>query len=301
MDAVRQIARDGLRRMVFRRMVRSDEVQESSKSRVSGRGHDGGMSIVTDSVESADGTPIVFHVQGDGPPLVILHGTLVTTEMYRDLADLLAARYRVVTVERRDYGPSGIGPRPARFAGHAADLAAVLAAVKEPAFVFGHSFGGLVALHAMNDISSGVRRLALYEPPATLTGPVLAPALATIRDLTSTHRPVDAILEFFAAISDSAPRPDAFRPFAETLAGRATGLVADLECMTAMPPDVSRWSGIDTPTLLLNGDLSDSYGRNSVDLLRATLPNAHTTILAGLGHHPDDPEPVAAALCEFFG
>ncbi|MBU3062331.1 alpha/beta hydrolase [Nocardia sp. NEAU-G5] len=258
------------------------------------------MLRATDSVESADGTRIVFHLQGDGPPLVVLHGTLVTTDMYQDLADMLASRYRVVLVERRDYGPSGTGPRPAGFSRQAADLAAVLTVLDEPAFIFGHSIGGLVALHAMRETSSVVRRLALYEPPVALAGPVLAPPLAKIQDLMISNRPEEAIIEFFSAISDSAPQPGTLEPIAAMLAYRATGLVADLECITAMEPDMSRWSSLDTQTLLLVGENTDSYGRKSVDLLHATLPNAHLVTLAGQGHHPDDPVPLAAALSEFF-
>ncbi|WP_147404044.1 alpha/beta fold hydrolase [Nocardia panacis] len=69
----------------------------------------------TDSVASADGTRIVFHTLGDGPPLVIVHGALVTTEAYRPMAELLATSYRVVLIGRRDYAPSGNGPRPSTF------------------------------------------------------------------------------------------------------------------------------------------------------------------------------------------
>ncbi len=276
-------------------------VPEARKSCASERLHDRGMSGIAGEVESADGTRIVFRLHGDGPPLVILHGTLVTTDMYRGLVDLLASRYRVVMVERRDYRHSGNGPRPARFSGQAADLAAVLAALDEPAFVFGHSIGGLVALHAMNEISSAVRRLALYEPPIVLAGPVLAATLTRIRELMAGDRPHEAIIEFLTAISDSVPAPGTLRPIADMLASRADGLVADLECLTTMTPDVSYWSNLDTPTLLLAGDRTDSYGTRSVELLRATLPQARLMTLAGLGHHIDDPVPVAAALTEFFG
>ncbi|MFJ9369842.1 alpha/beta fold hydrolase [Nocardia sp. NPDC101769] len=114
-------------------------------------------------------------------------------------------------------------------------------------------------------------------------------------------RPEEAIVEFFTAISDSARPPTALEPIARILAHRATGLVADLECLTAMEPDLSRWSNLDIQTLLLAGDNTDSYGRKSIDLLRATLPNADLVMLAGQGHHPDDPAAVAAALSEFFG
>ncbi|WP_157387892.1 alpha/beta fold hydrolase [Nocardia terrae] len=258
------------------------------------------MTQRTDTVTSADGTRIVFHTRGEGPPLVIVHGALVTTGNYDDLAELLAPDYRVVVIERRDYGPSGNGPRPARFSTQATDLAAVLATLGEPAFVFGHSAGGLVTLHAMHRDPSMVRRLALYEPPVVLAGPPLAPTLATIRTLVADDRPADAIVEFFTAIMDSVIPDEHLRPLADGLAFRAPGLVADLECLTAMDPDISPWSAITLPTLLLSGELTDSYGTKSVELLQSTLPRAHSLVLPGQYHNPEDPAPVAAALRECF-
>lgn len=257
------------------------------------------MEQTTHCVTSADGTAIVYHTQGAGTPLVIVHGTLTTTENYRPLADLLAPRYRVVLMERRDYGVSGNGPRPADFAGRAADLNAVLDAVGEPGFVFGHSCGGLVALHSLCD-SVKVRRLALYEPPVSLVGPVLASTLDNARDLASADRPADAIIEFFTAIRDSAPPAGMLEGLAALLGPYAHGMVADLECITGMDPDLSPWSTLDIPTLLLTGELTDAYGSRSIELLRQTVPNTRTVTFAGAGHQIDDPRSVAEALCEFF-
>ncbi|MFE3103402.1 alpha/beta fold hydrolase [Nocardia tengchongensis] len=259
------------------------------------------MAQSTEKVESADGTPIVFHTRGDGPPLVIVHGALVTLHTYLDLAERLESEYRVVVVERRGYPPSGSRPGPAEFATQADDLAAVLAAVGEPAFVFGHSAGGLVALHAVQRDASMVRRLALYEPPVVYAGPPLRPTLETIRQQMAEGRPADAIVEFFSAIVEPKPPRSVLRPLGDALAFRATGLVADLECLTAMDPDLTAWSGIGIPTLLLTGEITDPYGTKSTELLGATLPDTRAITLAGQRHHPEDTAAVAAALREFFG
>ncbi|MGW4355229.1 alpha/beta fold hydrolase [Nocardia sp. NPDC004582] len=254
----------------------------------------------SDAVESADGTRIVFHSRGDGPPLVIVPGALVTLDLYFQLAELLAPDYRVLVVERREYGPSGNGPRPAEFTAQAEDLAAVLATLRDPAVVFGHSAGGLVALHALHRDPSMVRRLALYEPPVALAGPPLQGTLDTIRHHMADGHPEDAIIEFFTAITEPTPPRTVLHQLAETLAFRAPGLVADLECLTAMNPDLTPLSAIPVPTLLLAGELTDPYGTKSVELLQATLPDARTITVAGQYHHPHDAAAVAAALREFF-
>ncbi|MBF6059210.1 alpha/beta hydrolase [Nocardia terpenica] len=258
------------------------------------------MDTVTDSVVSPDGTRIVYHVQGQGVPLVIVHGSIATTDMYRGIADLLAPHYRVVLMERREYGPSGTGPRPCDFTRQAADLAAVLDAMGEPAFVFGHSFGGLVALHAMSD-SPAVPRLALYEPSVALAGPVLARVQTKARELVAAGREQDALLEFFTARADPPPPADQLRWVAEQFAFRVPGMMADLECITSMDTDLTRWSTLDTPILLLTGENTDPLSKQSIARIQQILPNARTTTLPGQAHHPENPRLVADALREFFG
>ncbi|GAB2556478.1 alpha/beta fold hydrolase [Nocardia heshunensis] len=257
------------------------------------------MRTKTDSVTSADGTRIVFHTLGEGPPLVIVHGALVTTEMYQQLAELLATDFTVVLVARRDYEPSGSSTGPRTFARHAEDLAAVLALQDGPSFVFGHSAGGLVTLEALAAGVPNIRRFALYEAPLAFAGGPLRPTLDRARELV-VGDPAAAVTEFFRAITDP-PTPDRIlRAMGAAMAHRASGLIADLECLAAMDPDPARWSETTTPALLLAGSASDRYGLESMEKLDAALPNSRLTVLPGLAHHPDDFTTVATTLREFF-
>lgn len=262
------------------------------------------MRTTAGTVASADGTRIAFRRQGDGPPLLIVPGTLAPADLYRPLADLLGERYQVVLMDRRNYGASGAGAGPGTFARQAEDVAAVLNVLDAPAFVFGHSFGGLAALHAVSIAGPQVSRLALYEAPVTLAGPPLVPVLGACRDLVRAGRPADAVSHFLAAASDPPPGPDAereLRPLGAMLGHLASGLLADLDCMTSMDPDLSRWTGIGTPALLLSGAHSDRIDRESTRILSGLLPDVRTVILPGLAHQPDPPAPVAQALFGFLG
>jgi hypothetical protein len=60
------------------------------------------------------------------------------------------------------------------------------------------------------------------------------------------------------------------------LVHRAEGMLADLECVTGLDPDPTRWSTVMTPTLLLTGSLSDP---TSARLLEKVLPDTRTTVL----------------------
>jgi pimeloyl-ACP methyl ester carboxylesterase len=213
--------------------------------------------FTTDSVTSADGARIVYQRAGSGPSLLIVHGTLATTGMYHPIAERLSRYYQVALVERRDYGISGSGARPATFARQAEDIASVLGALDGPSYVFGHSCGGLAALHTATIAAAKMRAMALYEPPIALAGGALAAVRDKCRALVRTGRGEDAVAAFWSAVGDTVSDADA-RPLAALFADRADGMLADLECITAMPAGLNGWPAVTTPVLLLTGEKTAS-------------------------------------------
>jgi hypothetical protein len=139
--------------------------------------------------------------------------------------------------------------------------------------------------------------VALYEPPAALIGGELLPVLEQCRGLVGDGRNAEAIVTFLSSIAGPDP---SLSQVAAVLEHRACGLIEDLECMTAMSTGRDRWSPGDIPILLLAGSETDLYAKQSIALLQRELPVRDTVVLAGQGHHPGDPEPVAAALHAFF-
>jgi pimeloyl-ACP methyl ester carboxylesterase len=75
----------------------------------------------------------------------------------------LGERWRVELVDRRGYGASPERTGRVDFDEDAHDLAALLG---EPAHIVGHSYGGIVCLHAAALRPEGVRSLTVIEPPA---------------------------------------------------------------------------------------------------------------------------------------
>jgi len=160
-----------------------------------------------------------WHVQimGEGPVLVLLHGTGSATHSWRDLLPLLAENFTVVAPDLPGHGftamppPSGLSLR-----GMAVRVAALLAELKiEPAVVVGHSAGAAIAIQmaieslstpglivSINGALKPIRRAGLFSPLAKLLflNP-LAPRLfswrarapgATLRLLENTGSRIDA-------------------------------------------------------------------------------------------------------------
>ena len=255
------------------------------------------MTATSRKVVSADGTTISCLVSGRGRPLVIMPGTLTVPEMYLPLVESLATRYTVTLVNRRGYGASERGPEPSSVARQAQDLVAVLAGEIEPAVVFGHSFGGLIALSATRELPHRVARLVLYEPPLALLGTELVPLLDACRTDVAQGRPDDAVRRAFAVSGSPDVREDTVPArVVARLSASVAGLLADLECATGLAAPVPEWARISAPVALVRGARSTEPYVRSVELLRAMFPAAPYTILPGQAHFPDDLTLVDAVL-----
>ncbi len=129
-----------------------------------------------------------WHVQimGEGPALLLLHGTGAATHSWRDLAPLLAQRFRVVAPDLPGHGfSSSCGARTQSLGGMAHAVAALLDVLDlPPAIAIGHSAGAAVlarlaldkaiAPHALISLNGA---LAPFEGVAGYLLPTLAKAL----------------------------------------------------------------------------------------------------------------------------
>jgi pimeloyl-ACP methyl ester carboxylesterase len=148
-------------------------------------------------VDVDDGGRIHVVERGQGPPVVLLHGFMLSSALWAHQLRDLAAHHRVIAPDLRGHGQSTLGSSgfsetaddeglraDARMAAAqqgspgvrrmAQDLRAVLAALEvEHALVVGHSMGGMVALQLAHDSSADElrRRVAGLALVSTTGGP----------------------------------------------------------------------------------------------------------------------------------
>ncbi|MGI9031478.1 MAG: alpha/beta fold hydrolase [Ilumatobacteraceae bacterium] len=92
-----------------------------------------------------------------------MHGSLDRSAGLLKLSRRLDVDHRVVRYDRRGYGRSVEAGGPFTMEAHVGDLAAVLDG--RPAVVFGHSYGGNVALALAQRQPAQVRAVGVYETP----------------------------------------------------------------------------------------------------------------------------------------
>lgn len=103
-----------------------------------------------------------FTEHGSGPPLLLVHGVMVTGEMFEPVIERLAARHRVIVPDLRGHGRSRGLPPPYTAAQLASDLTYLLDHLGgESTAVLGYSQGGAIAQQLVLDYPKRCNRLML--------------------------------------------------------------------------------------------------------------------------------------------
>jgi len=264
--------------------------------------------VADGSVQSADGTRIAFRRLGSGPAVVFVHGSVSTHTDWMPVARLLASRFSCYAMDRRGRAKSGEGVGPYSIEREYEDIAAMLAAAEassgaRPALV-AHSYGAICALGAA--MRHPVPKLVLYEPPfpvgGLIAGKNLPPYVKAIAE-GDLDKALDLGLAAFPRMPAAAIltlRSSRAWPHLRTL---AKSWIRELEAMDAQSPDLTSYSALSCPSLLLVGSLSPEHPMlDAAGALAKVLPRVRVETLPGQGHGAmrGAPERVARLIREFL-
>ncbi|HTF07839.1 MAG TPA: alpha/beta hydrolase [Asanoa sp.] len=270
--------------------------------------------LAPSTVHSADGTRINYLTTGAGPSVLVVPGALNDAGDYAALADALAAHFTVHTIQRR--GRGGSGPQGANYSieTECADLSAVRAAT-DARFVFGHSFGGLVALEAARR-DPEIKKLAVYEPGVSVQGLIPMDWIPAYRRFLEHGRPFDAFATFVIGTGPAAARRNPRWLMSAILrlvfrGERRQKVFELLDANLREHQEVGRldesyrdYREVSAEVLLLAGGKSKlPYVTAAVDRLTEVLPSARVHTFPKLDHFGPDqrgPAEVAATVTTFL-
>jgi pimeloyl-ACP methyl ester carboxylesterase len=209
-------------------------------------------------VRSGD-TQIYYEVRGDGPDLVLLHPFPAHHGIWTPIADMLAARYRVITPDLRGHGESGPGDGPATMEKHANDLLHVcLDASVQKAVFGGNSIGGYILFEFWRRFRERVSGLILVDTKASAdTDEVRKTRLAAADDVLKrgTEPFIDAQLPKLIGESTHRNRPDRVQEAKwMMLQASAAGIAAAQRGMAERPDSTPTLATISVPTLVIVGE-----------------------------------------------
>ena len=253
-------------------------------------------------VHSSDGTAIAFDRLGDGPPVILVCGGSTDRMANAPLAELLAEHFTVFNYDRRGRGDSG-DTAPYAVEREVEDIDAVIAAAGGSASVFGTSSGGALALEAA---ASGlaITKLALWEPPFSLDESRRPPADQVERydEMIAAGRRGDAVEFFMTKVVGLPPEFVAYartQPFWQAQEALAHTLAYDATIMGDYSLPTERAAVVTAPTLVMAGEASFSFMRETAGALAEVIPDAQTLILDDQRHNVA-PGALAPVLREFF-
>jgi len=238
------------------------------------------------SVNSADGTTITYEQTGTGPPLVLVHGTAGDRDDWRDVAPMFAEHFTVHNIDRRGRGESDDADSYS-LEREIEDVLAVIEEAGEGATLFGHSFGGAVAIEAALR-GDTVDRLVLYEPVV----PPGADELFADEDLDRVESLAaddpDAALEAFfrgmVGVSEEELEGLRSSPQWETGTRTIRTVPREVRALADHNFDTAGYEQLAIPTDLVMGGQSPDHLRKCTERIAALLPNSGLIELAGMGH-----------------
>jgi 3-oxoadipate enol-lactonase len=222
--------------------------------------------------------------EGEGPPLLLMHGAEASRQMFAALVPHLSKHFTVIAYDQRDCGETEGPERASTLADLADDAQQLIKALGfRRAHVFGSSFGGRVA-----------QALALLHPRSVdhlvlgSTWPLPRPyeeLCPDARRLAELRRDLPATAEelatWFFPEAFLQQRPELRRVFANARPGSARSARRMVTVQTALERGVA---DIVAPTLVLAGE-RDRVVPASVTLSMAgRIRGADAVLLPGIGH-----------------
>jgi pimeloyl-ACP methyl ester carboxylesterase len=222
-----------------------------------------------------NGADLYYEVHGDpnGQPVLLLHGSLNSSEQFDYLAPVLvAAGYRVVAMDCRGRGRSAWGDLPITFEQMAADAVGLLDHLGiEKTHVVGSSDGAIIALDLATHHSERLDRVVAYGAILNLEGNQF---------VESDQMPP---FEFFiATYRRLSPEPERFEE-----------LLGVLDELTTAGPNYSEadLKSITVPVLILDGAEDEFITPDQPVRLAELIPEATLVIMPGTGHFATNARP----------
>lgn len=257
---------------------------------------------------AVDGRAIHYAEAGEGPPLVLVHGTLLDQRYWAPQMAAFAARFHV-------YALSMLGCWPTTWndgddftiARHTADVAGFIRAIGGRAGLLGHSRGGHIAFRVASEHPDLIDALVLSEPGGdcdeSLGGkPSAAGGFGAVAAAIKAGRIEEGLTAFAARIGGpgawahwSEAEKQVARDNARTMLGQAHE--------NRKPFSLAAAQAIRARTLLINGGATQPSFIANVEALSRAIPDVRRVVIPHTTHDLSNQDPVAfnEAVLEFFG
>lgn len=258
------------------------------------------MHVVTDRLRAQE-VDIAGHStrvldNGEGEPVIVLHGWGGRIESMAPVLDCLGGAFRVIAVDLPGFGeaaaPDDAWGTP-EYAGFVERLLDVLGV--DRAHFLGHSFGGKTSLYFAATRPSRVDKLVLVDPTGLRTPPSMRARLK--RGVSRAGRAAGALGPPGRAIRRAIYARVASSDYQNAGPMRPILVRVVNEDLAALLPDIA------APTLIVWGSADDAVPVSHAHAMERSIPDAGLVVFEGAGHFPylEQPDRFCRIVRHFFG
>jgi pimeloyl-ACP methyl ester carboxylesterase len=233
---------------------------------------------------------------GEGPPLLVVHGTIADRRRWRAVRDGLAERFRVHLMDRRGRGLSASeGPGEYALEREAEDIRALVHAIGGRVLVLAHSYGGTCSLEAAVE-APAIERMLVYEPAFAPAGDPVFPHAALAKVVAALERGdrESAVLMFYRralSLDEDAIAAVRAGPLWQVRLDDADTLGRELQAANDYVLRPERYARIEAPVRFLLGTETAQTLQNSTRAAHEALPGSELVELPGENHNAMDTDP----------
>lgn len=258
----------------------------------------------TFEVAAADGGRLAVFQAGEGPPIVLVHGSMSDHITFDALVGALESSFTTFAMDRRGFGAS---PETGRYSADREfdDVAAVVDAVAERSgqavVLFGHSWGASCVIGAAAR-TRNLRRLIPYEPSFGLRYP--AGFIERVDRQASAGDANGAIVSVLTTLAGMTEEQVAAMRAAPTWPARlktAPTIAREARLEDGWVLDHDQFATVTVPVLLISGSESPPELVAVTHNCAAVLPDARVHVLGGRDHfaYKSHPHEVADVIRDF--
>ena len=255
------------------------------------------------------GQPVTFHMMGEGPPILLIHGITSSSRTWKRVMPRLAEDHTVIAPDLLGHGRSAKPPGDYSLGAYASGIRDLLVALEIPrSTVVGHSLGGGIAMQFAYQFPERVGRLVLVDSggigrevspilrAAALPGaefvlpvmfsPILHDGVLKLRSLLGRiglhpNADIEGVSEGFASLTEA----DARRAFLDTVRS-----VIDVGGQRVSAED-RLYLASDVPSMVIWGENDRLIPVSHAHKAREMLPDSRLEIFPDAGHFPFNDHP----------
>lgn len=254
-----------------------------------------------------DGVTLHYTDEGEGEPVILIHGFPLSSELWTPQRAALSANYRVLALDLRGHGMSEPPHGAASVEMYADDVMAFMDALGIGAVnLAGLSMGGYIVMALLRRYPDRVRSimlLATKAPGDTDAGKQARNDMIALAETEGAGAVAEKMLPKMLTARTRDTNPELVE-FARSMMARTSveGIVGALHALRERPDSRPTLDGLALPALILVGQEDELTPPAEATAMEAAIRNARLEIVPDASHllNLEQPEPVNRAMQAFL-